>query len=146
MTPAAASETPRGTPGSQAFPRSHRLKRRRLIRTLFDRSRRDISSVSSGSLRALYRFAESTEIGLETPVQIGVFVSRRAGGAVRRNRIRRQVREAYRRRHHDVVRSIAGRTGTLTLGLVFRGDPGVRWPELAKDTNSVVDKLIADLS
>ncbi len=72
-------------------------------------------------------------------------MGRRVGGAVSRNRVRRQVREAYRRRHPEIIDRLSGRTDTLTLGLVFRGKAGIRWPELSGDTNALIDKLLAEL-
>ena len=145
MTPAAASSADRGPERRLTLPRSHRLKRRRLIRALFDRDRDDVQFVASGSLRALYRLAQPSEVGAATTIQVGVFVGRRVGGAVQRNRMRRRIREAYRRRHPDMVSRLEGRTDTLTLGLVFRGEPGIGWQQIVQDTDGIVDKLLSRL-
>lgn len=145
MTPEAANDPERAGQPRLSVPRSHRLKRRRLIRPLFDRDRADVRTIPSGSIRAVYRVVDTPDGG-STPLQVGVFVSRRAGGAVRRNRIRRQMREAYRHRHPDLVTALAGRPGMLTLALVFRGSPDVDWNTLRRDVSSVVERLIRNLT
>lgn len=146
MTPVAASDAGREGPRGHAFSRSQRLKRRRLIRILFDRDHPDVQSLSAGSVRAVYRFADSEEVGVPASIQVGIFVGRRVGGAVRRNRIRRQMREAYRRRQPDLFTGLTGRSDTLTLGLVFRADAEVGWQDLVRDVDSIVERLIATLT
>jgi ribonuclease P protein component len=69
-------------------------KRRRLSRSgEFDRVYRDGSSHATRYL-VLYRFPRSSEDEGED-VRLGVSVSRKVGGAVDRNRVKRALREAF---------------------------------------------------
>ena len=53
------------------FPRARRLKRRRLIRPLFQRNAPDVGRVRVGAVRVLYRIVPRVSTGLDTPVQVG---------------------------------------------------------------------------
>jgi ribonuclease P protein component len=119
----ASSET--GTPEEdrdERFPRSHRLKRRRLIRALFDRRRDDTGTVAAGCVRLVFRIVTPAEAGADVPVQAG-FAPGRCPTAVTRNRVRRLLRERYRRHQHLLVDLFAGRPGeVLTVMAIFRGN------------------------
>jgi ribonuclease P protein component len=112
----------RKSPG-QRFPKPFRLKRQRLIRALFDRERNDVFTRTRGCVRILYRIAPPTEVGRNVPVQAGFSVSRKTAGAVRRNRIKRIMREVYRVHQTDLVDLFLDRDDTLTLMILFRGAP-----------------------
>lgn len=105
---------------SYAFPRSAHLKRRRLIRPLFTRSRDDVGTLAIGCIRLLYRIVPRIETGYDVPVQVG-FAPGRIRTAVRRNRIRRLLREGYRLRQHRLTDLFQHHAGTLTLMVLFRG-------------------------
>jgi ribonuclease P protein component len=69
-------------------------KRRRLTRSgEFDRVYRDGSSHATRYL-VLYSFPRKSEA--KTDIRLGVSVSRKVGGAVARNRVKRALREAFR--------------------------------------------------
>lgn len=89
------------TVAEQRFPRSMRLKRRRLIAPLFERSAPDTKSLVAGSIRILYRFVPRSATGTSVPMQVG-FAPGRCRNAVQRNRIRRQMRETWRK-HQDLI-------------------------------------------
>ena len=72
--------------GGEAFPRSERLTRAEEFQAVFQQGTR----VERPSLLLLWREAPGRR-------KAGFAVSRQIGGAVRRNRARRRVREAYRR-------------------------------------------------
>lgn len=121
---------PTGTPSDAArrrarFPRSFRLKRRRLIRPLFDRSASDVGVVRAGSVVVRYRIVPRDEVGGAVPVQVGVAAPRRLGSKPDRNRVRRVLRETFRVHQHALVDLFAERPTTLTLMLLYQGQrPG----------------------
>jgi ribonuclease P protein component len=106
------------------FPRSHRLKRQRLIRSLFDRNRSDVHTKAAGCIRLLYRVVPREATGYDVPLQIGFAPGRRTETAVQRNRIRRVLREVYRVHQHILVDLFVRRPdAALIVMALFRGDP-----------------------
>ncbi len=105
------------------FPRSHRLKRQRLIRSLFDRTRTDVHTQAAGCIRLLYRVVPREATGYDVPLQIGFAPGRRTETAVQRNRIRRVLREVYRVHQHILVDLFVRRPDALIVMALFRGDP-----------------------
>ena len=102
----------------ESFPRSRRLKRRRLIRPLFDR--RQAQRVSAGSVAVLYRAVPRAETGLDVGLQVGFAPGRRSTNAVR-TRVRRQLRETFRRHQAGLLAIMADRPDCLTLMVLYRG-------------------------
>lgn len=91
-----------GTDGAgTGLPREERLRRRREYRRVYDGGRR-----AAGSLLVVFELPNA-----EGRVRLGITATRRVGSAVVRNRVRRRIREAYRRLKpslprcggHDVV-------------------------------------------
>lgn len=107
-------------PRRHTFARASRLKRRRLIRPLFDRRAEDVGTVTAGCIRLLYRVVPRAETGHDVPVQVG-FAPGRRRTAVARNRIRRLLREVYRVHQHGLVGLFSHRPDeALTVMLLFR--------------------------
>ncbi|MCY3630150.1 MAG: ribonuclease P protein component [Bacteroidota bacterium] len=109
------------TVAEQRFPRSMRLKRRRLIAPLFERSASDTKSLVAGSIRILYRFVPRSTTGADEPIQVG-FAPGRCRNAVQRNRIRRRMRETWRRNQNLMGLETVPAAETLTL-MVLRRSP-----------------------
>ena len=106
------------------FPPSYRLKRRRLLRSLFDRDRDDVQTVAVGCVRLLYRVVEREALGHDVPLQVGFAPGPRAESGVERNRIRRLLREVYRVHQYTLVDPFVCRPEALVVMLLFRGAPG----------------------
>jgi len=105
------------------FPRTHRLKRRRLIASLFDRSRGDVYTVAKGSVRLLYRWATIEDVGHAVPIQVGFAPGRAYSTNVERTQIRRYLRETYRQ-HQYILRDVLPEAAPpLIAMLLFRGHP-----------------------
>ncbi len=104
----------------QRFPRSMRLKRRRLIAPLFERSSTSTRSLTAGKIRILYRFVSRSLTGIDSPLQIG-FASSRCRSAVQRNQRKRQMRETIRMHQHLIPVQLFPPTQTLTMMVVARG-------------------------
>lgn len=105
------------------FPRTHRLKRKRLIEPLFDRDEPNTNTVSVGCIRVLYRFADPASVEVPTPLQVGFAVRRTVGGAVVRNRTKRILREVFRTNNERLLDQLSGREDVLTIMVVVRHLP-----------------------
>ena len=85
-------------PASPTFSKRERIVSRKLIELLF--SKGSSHSISAFPIRIVFMEKEREETG--EPVQILVSVSKRHfKRAVKRNRVKRQIREAYR--HHKMI-------------------------------------------
>ena len=122
------------------LPRSHRLKRRRLIQPLFNRQEEGVHSLVSGSIRIQYRFVTRVATGGEAPLQVGFAVGKSSGNAVARNRLKRIMREVYRMNQHVLVDLFSERTDVLTMMIVFRGNPAAE-KALREDLEGALRRL-----
>ena len=108
---------------SNRLPKTHRLKRRKLIQSLFDQGNPDTNTISSGSVRLLFRFTASDSVGKSVPVQVGFAVRKHSGNAAVRNRTKRILREVYRTNQHPLIEALADKRDVLTLMIVLRHLP-----------------------
>jgi ribonuclease P protein component len=125
---------------SYAFPRPARLKRRRLIRQLFEGRSAGTSSVSCGSIRILYRLEERSSENISTPVQTGFAVGRSAGGAVVRNRIKRVMRDSFRHSQNALKIPMTDSRYMLAQMILYRG-AAVQEIRIREDLKSAIEKL-----
>lgn len=82
----ASASPPDLGPPDRRFPRTHRLTARKQFLEVYDRGRRASSS-------SFVLFALPNGLG---HCRIGLTVTRKTGGAVTRNRVKRRLREIYR--------------------------------------------------
>lgn len=103
----------------QQFRREERLKSRKEIERLF----REGKSFGHYPLRLIW--LPMRERRSEYPVQFALSVPKRKfKGAVQRNRIRRQVREAYRLNKHRLYRGLAGEERQIACMILYiAGEP-----------------------
>jgi ribonuclease P protein component len=127
------------------FPRAAHLKRRRLIRPLFDRSRADVGTVTAGCVRLLFRTVPRAETGQAAPVQVG-FAPGRTRTAVERNRIRRLLREVYRVHQHALVDLFLRRPNMLTVMILFRGKVSNADEGIPRDLPVALERLAAQVN
>src|SRR5260221_5803551 len=80
------------SPRRNSFPKSHRLGGKREFSVVFEAKTRE----SRGPLMV---YARPNELGHG---RLGISISRKVGIAVRRNRIKRLLREAFRLMQHDL--------------------------------------------
>ncbi len=127
----------------EAWPRAARLKRQRLIRPLFAHGRNDTSSISVGTVRLLYRTVPQHITGTSSPIQVG-FAVRRQQTAVRRNTMRRVLRESFRTsRVRATLRAQPGHT--LTVMVLCRSRSTVKNSKLRSDLLQALDILAASM-
>jgi ribonuclease P protein component len=127
------------------FPRAHRLKRRRLIRPLFERDHADVGRVSVGVVQVRYRVVPREETGTGAPVQAGFAPGRAARSGVGRTRLRRLMRETYRLHQHGLLDRFVGRPDSLTLMVLFRGREATAAEDLRRDLPEALRRLEARL-
>ncbi|GAB5537401.1 MAG: ribonuclease P protein component [Rubricoccaceae bacterium] len=123
------------------FPRARRLKRRRLIRPLFQRNAPDVGRLRVGAVRVLYRIVPRADTGLDTPVQVG-FAPGRTRTAVDRNRLRRAMRETFRQHQGPLLRQLADRPSeTLTMFILVQSRDANSTDALRRDLPRALAKL-----
>lgn len=129
----------------EAFPRSRRLKRRRLIRPLFSR-RPDVHRVTAGSVHVLYRWVPEAEVGVRTPFQVMTVPGRGHRTNVQRNAVRRALREAFRPLQPALLDAIGSRSGRLTLALLYRGRGDEPGTAIHRDVPRAIARLLKRLA
>ena len=109
-------------PTRNTLSKSERLHGRNAVEQLFQKAKR--SSMVVFPLRAVYTLTTGEEQKGEAAVRVLVSVSKKHfKRAVKRNRAKRQVREAYRKNKHALVDIIAGMPGTgLSIAFVWLSD------------------------
>ncbi|MEL7360634.1 MAG: ribonuclease P protein component [Bacteroidota bacterium] len=127
------------------WPRAFRLKRRRLIRPLFDRRRPDVHRVTAGSIAVLYRLATEQEVGQHVPIQVGFAPGRRARTNAGRTRLRRLLRETFRVHQHPLVDLFSDRPETFTAMVLFRGQEATASQQIRRDLPRAIQLMMEDL-
>lgn len=123
-----------------SFSRSHHLKRKRFIEPLFNRNDPTVHSVAAGSVRIVYRLVNDPEVASASSFQIGIAVGRSAGSAVRRNRVKRIIRESIRLNQYGLSELVQSRDTVLTAMVIFRGN-AADLTETPRDVARCLDKL-----
>ena len=123
------------------FPRDYHLKRRRLIRALFDKSRSDVGFIHVGVAQIRYRVVPRSEVGADVPVQIGFAPGSRMRTKVIRNRVRRVMRETFRNHQKGLVDLFNRQSDCLTLMVLFRGQEDTADDDLRRDFPEALKRL-----
>lgn len=144
--PSASQPSDEDAARRRTFPRTHRLKRRQLIRSLFDRRRSDVDTEAVGCVRLVYRIVPRTAIGHDVPLQIGFAPGRRVQNAVQRNRVRRVLREVYRVHQHLLVDLFVRRDDALIVMAIFRGDPAAAGDCVPRDLPEALRRVAARIA
>lgn len=137
----------RRLPTGFRFPRPYRLKRRRLIRPLFEREAAEVGRVSVGVVQLRYRRVSREATGQDVGLQVGFAPGRRARTKVGRNRLRRLMRETWRLGARPLLEALAARPdaaqATLTVFVVFRGREATAAPDIRRDLPAALRRLAA---
>ena len=127
-------EIPSGQQPSYTFTKAERLKSRKLIKALFTES----ASFGLYPLRIHYRLhAQRTG----APVQVVVSVSkRRFRRAHQRNRLKRQIREAYRHHKHNLL-PLVPEDQTLLLAIGYTGNEAFAYSVIEDKLKKAIVRL-----
>lgn len=121
----------------EQFPKANRIRTQEEFRRLYQKARRR----DTGALRVLVlpnQFAR---------IRLGLSVSRKVGNAVKRNRVKRRLREIVRKRQSAWLAAL--QDSTLGLDLVIQAKPQASrstFPDLESQIEQAVEALSASLT
>jgi ribonuclease P protein component len=119
-----------------SFPKRERMVSKRLMDALFVGSR----SMAAFPLRAIYLYKERARD--DEPVQILISVpKKRFKHAVDRNRVKRQIREAYRR-HKQLLHETLPAQQQLLLAFVWLSDRHLASAEVENRVQSLLRRIV----
>ena len=122
---------------SPTFNKRERIVRKKLIEQLF--SKGSSFSVSAFPLRIVVM--ETARVADDIPVQVLVSVSKRHfKHAVDRNRIKRQVREAYRH-HKQILTEKVQQEQTLVIAFIWLSDELFKSATVEKSVTKLLGKV-----
>ena len=123
-------------PLRHTFKKSERLCSRILLDRLFQSDNR---SVSAYPVRAVFLPVEESE---QQGVSVLISVpKKRFHDAVDRNRVKRQLREAYRKQKHTLVAQMAERGQGLLIAFIYVGDKIESTAYIEKRMVRLLDKI-----
>lgn len=128
------------SPKRNTFKKSERLCSRILMDSLFQGANR---SVTAYPMRAVF-------LPVEAEVQTGVSVlisvpKKRFHDAVDRNRVKRQIREAYRKHKHELVEQVATQGKGLLIAFIYVSDKIESTDYIEKRVTRLLNKIQAEL-
>ena len=119
------------------FQKKERIVSKTLIETLFEKG--NSQSVAAYPLRAIYQKTERRENC--APVQILISIpKKRFKHAVDRNRVKRQVREAYRH-HKDLLGNVVAENEQLLIAFVWISDNHVASHDVEKKVVNILQRI-----
>lgn len=128
------------SPKRNTFKKSERLCSRILMDSLFQGANR---SVTAYPMRAVF-------LPVEAEVQTGVSVlisvpKKRFHDAVDRNRVKRQIREAYRKHKHELVEQVTAQGKGLLIAFIYVSDKIESTDYIEKRVTRLLNKIQAEL-
>lgn len=127
------------------LPRRASLKHRKWIAALFDRSQSAKGSLAVGCIRLVFRVVSDVDPSEAGRVFVGFSPGSRIRGAVNRNRVKRLLRECYRREQGVLMNALSGNREALTLMVVYRIDSARPFSEIREDMTRAVASLASRL-
>lgn len=126
-----------------SFQKSERLTSQKRIEKLFKRDQQD-GSVKVHPFVFTWRFAEVPTL---CPVQVVMVASKKGvPKATDRARIKRQMRELYRYRKHELYDLLAGYPYQLTLALIYTGKGFIPYARLRSQFDKGFRKVLEKLA
>ena len=122
------------------FRKSEHLKRKLLIQEVFSNG----DSHNAYPYRLLYKEAE---VPSNYPAQLGISVpKKRKKNATDRNRIKRYVREAYRKNKHDLYQALENEEKQYILFIIYIGKDDVDYAKTEEKIIVLLQSLVHKLS
>lgn len=124
---------------SPTFSKSERIVSRTLIEQLFSKGKGKSRSLTAFPLRVVYLERERGEG--EEPVQVLISVSKRHfKRAVKRNRVKRQIREAYRHHKHVLTEKVP-EGKALAVAFIWLADELADSRQVEKSVARLIEKV-----
>jgi len=118
------------------FKKEERLKSKKMIGRLFNK---EGQSTAKFPLRIIYLY---TELTTDAPAQFTVSVSKRYFKlAVDRNKIKRQIREAYRLNKDAVYDSLKEQNKQCAIMILYTGKQAIPYREIEKKVKLLLKKI-----
>ena len=129
---------------SKAFslPKEERIRSRKLAEELF--SGKGSRAMSAFPLRVVYKVVSQADAGIHTAMLASVS-KRHFKQAVKRNRAKRQIREAYRLRKHTLTDKMADKDGILLLAFIWLSDEPHTSQEVSDSMKCLLDRIAETL-
>lgn len=123
---------------SPTFPKQERIVSRKLIEMLFGGG--NSRSMSAFPLRIVY--LRTGRGAADGPLQVLVSVSKRHfKHAVKRNRVKRQIREAYRHNKHLLLEALDAKPGKrLLLAFIWQSDELAGTADVAEKVRTLLQR------
>jgi ribonuclease P protein component len=120
---------------NQTFPKEEKLKSRKMISKIFSEG----SAVKTFPLRIQFIFHDLQHL---PPCQMGVSVPKRHfKKAVDRNRIKRQIKEAYRLNKSNLIDDLTIKNKRLAMMIIFLAKDKLDYEQIEQLLNSSLGKL-----
>jgi len=127
----------RATP--ETFRKQERLCSRKTIGELFSNGK----SLNCQPFQVIWNFANDT---LPAPAQIAISIPKKTfRSAVLRNRIRRKIREAYRRQKQDLYNHLESSGRKIVFMIILKGIDEPDYNEIFHSTGRIISRLSAQI-
>lgn len=100
-----------------------------------------MQTARAGALVIRYRLAPPAEVGGRHPLQVGFATGRHLRAKPARNRIKRVMRETFRVHQHALVDLFSDRPNTLTMMVLYRGDPAKADATIPRDLPDLLAQI-----
>ena len=118
-----------------SFPREEKLKSRKMISNIFSEG----SAVKSYPIRIQFLFHDLEDF---SPCQMGVSVPKRSfKSAVDRNRIKRQIKEAYRLNKSKFLDNLKLKNKKIAMMVIFTSNKKLEYTQIEELITSALDKI-----
>jgi ribonuclease P protein component len=128
---------------SHQFPRSERLKSRKIITSLFTKGSTNNLSFNVFPVRFVWSSPEEKQ---ESPIQAAFSVSKRTfKRANMRNTTKRRMKEAYRLHKHLLINALADKEKQYSFMFIFNGKEEMEYSQIEKSFKIGIQRFLNNL-